>query len=168
MMHGKALRLMICSGQQQRRRTSLFLLLLAIAASLAACSKLAADEQETSVAASTQAASDSVAVTLEQMPRSEFERGHGEEFPAAASRRYVEPGDGYLKTCRMVFNSAHHAGCLNSLVARGVLLAWRTGFYTGYSINDAPWDVYVFKAAQHQNGHVDRIAGNIFWTFFCG
>lgn len=146
---------------------SLFLLLLAIAASLVACSKPAADEREPSVAVSTQVASDSVSVTLEQMPFSEFERGHGEEFPAAVGR-HVEPGDCYLKTRSMVFNSPHHARCLDSLVARGVLLPWRTGFYTGHGINDAPWDVYLFKAAQHQNGHADRIVGNIFWTFFCG
>jgi len=155
----------------KRRRILFFpfvlMLLGLIAATLTGCSKSESGNREQFAAAINRAVGDSIFVTLEEMPRNEFERGRGEASPVVASQR-VEPGDSYLKSRAIVFNNPHYASCVDALVKSGVLIPLRTGYYTGQGPNDAPWDVCLFKASQHKHGTAFNIVGNVFWQFYCG
>ena len=155
----------------KRRRILFFpfmlMLLGLMVATLTACSKSESGNREQFAAAINRAVGDSIFVTLEEMPRSEFERGYSEASPIAASQR-LKPGDSYVKSRHIVFNNPYQSSCLAALVASGVLIPWREGYYTGQGPNDAPWDVYLFKASQHKRGTAFKIVGNVFWQFYCG
>lgn len=156
-------------GGHLSKNRSLFILLLLLAAvaALSGCSDPKAANRQNFTDAINHAIGDSIFVSLEEMPVSEFNGGHGGIRLAKLEQRF-ETGDRYLKSRKMLFNDRKRELLIADMVAKGILIPWMEGYYTGQGPYDAPSDVYLFKAAQQHNAHAVPAGGTVFYQFYCG
>lgn len=149
------------------RLLSVVLMLLTVTSVMSGCSDPKAPNRKNFTDAINRAIGDSIFVSLEEIPVSEFNGGHGGRRLSKLDQRF-ETGDHYLKTRKMLFNDRKKELLVSDLVEKGMLIPWMEGYYTGRGPFDAPVDVYLFKAAQVHHAQLARAGTTVFYQFYCG